>query len=321
MARRRPAYSPAFGGNLTKYSFSSLSTYTQCSLKYYFNYVLNINFEEQTPALFLGSLCHEMFEHHYRNDCKTTREEIKNLFLNRFDAGIILEDVQGSFPKQIEYNRDMGLRVIDQFFDNPDVSKVKPLVFKNKDGKEEPAIEMYFRIPMIDLKTGEDFGIELSGIIDVVDGKGRKIRIKDHKTSSKEYSDFFIETSLQLTMYAYAIRYLAMEGKLKSKAKKEHNVGYNMFMKPKNQNAAIYIERKIEEEDLQNMYRTINNVHKGIQNEIFIPANNDACEAFQGCPYMGICGKYQRNEIPFRDSKLVDRDFLLSLYPGKVTIR
>lgn len=308
---------------MMKLSYSAMSTYLQCSLKYYFQYVLRIGIKESSVPMFLGNLVHEMFEQHYKSGCSMQRDEMKELFLNKFDAGIILEDVQQKFPKQIAYSRDIGLRIVDQFFDEPEVSNINLLKYKDEEG-EKPAVEMYFRLPVKNLRTGEqllDDSHKLTGVIDAVENRKGHLKVRDHKTASKEYTDWFIENSLQLTMYAYAIRYKALEGELKTKAKKEHTVGYNIFMKPKDKNYLLIAERKVTDEDLDSFYRTVVRIAEGIRNRVFVPNFGDACEAYGGCEFREICRMYNKNLEPFKDGELVEAQKLLEMFPGKLEIR
>jgi len=216
----------------------------------------------------------------------------------------------------------MGLRIIDQFFRSPEIFNAKPIIAYDDDGNEKPGVELYFRLPLINVKTGEILAedVFITGMIDVIESNRGKPKIKDHKTASREYSDWFIDTSLQLTMYSYAFRYLAAEGKLKTKAKKEQCVGFNIFMKPKDKNEPIYVERQITDSDLENLYKTVKRVHKGVQNEVFIPALNDACEAYGGCEYRDVCRDYQQNKGVFEDG-FFHPEKLKEYYGSSVEVR
>lgn len=307
------------------YSFSSLSTFNQCSLKFYFQYVLKIEFIEQNIAAFLGSVCHEVFETYYKENGSLTRSDLKQKFYDLFDLGMITENIIVKKDSDIGFNRFQGSTIVEEFYNNVDISKATPAEYIDSDGVIQPFVEVKTKIPVINLKTklpiGED--LTITAILDIVENHHGKLKVKDHKTASREYEDFFVDTSLQLTMYAYVLRYLIVLGKVAPipSSKKEIAVGFNMFLKNRGKASSKVIEKKITEDDLTTFYNTITNIDKCVKQEIFIPAFNDACNAFGGCQYRDICLLYNKNKEPFKDGKLIDKNMLLKKFPGKVAIR
>jgi putative RecB family exonuclease len=71
---------------------------------------------------------------------------------------------------------------------------------------EVVGIEEKFRIPLVDLDTGEII-IDLVGVFDLIelDTEGTPV-VVDHKTASKRFSDADLEGNLQLTAYGLASR-------------------------------------------------------------------------------------------------------------------
>jgi len=299
---------------LRRYSYSALNTYISCSLKYYFQYVLRIYFTEVPIAAFLGQCVHDTIEYYHLNDNKPTLSNLINYFTNKFEEGFLLDDIKTHFPMHKQYSYDMGLRAINQFITSEKMSQAKPFIYMDDKKGEIPAVELYFKVPV-----NED--VYLAGLIDLAENRNKKLIVIDHKTSSKDYTDLFIDTSLQLTIYAYAARYLLKQGKFKgTKAKKEYKVVYNIFIKPKSKSELKIIERKISDEDIDNMISTVEQVDTSAQNNIFIPANNDQCEAFGGCAYKEICVMYQKRKGIFK-SNILDVDMLKNMYKEGVEVK
>lgn len=304
------------------YSYSSISTYSTCSLKYYFQYILKINFTDVGVAPILGQCLHKAIEFYYRN-LGTTKIDFINHFKFLYEDAFLTNNIIEYFPKHKETAYQMGLRAIEQFFENDEMTNAKPAKYL-LDENEIEAIELYFNLPLIDLKSGQNIGenLHISGLIDLVEQKDGKLKVKDHKTSSKDYEKFFITTSLQLAIYSYAVRFLLKEKKFKDVlVNKEESVGFNIFLKPKNKSELKIIEKKISTSDLENLYLTVKNLDKAVKNEIFIPANNDSCFIYNTpCQYMGICEAYQKNQQPFKN-RILDVDGLKKLYGERVVVR
>jgi hypothetical protein len=77
---------------------------------------------------------------------------------------------------------------------------------------DEPApttVETKLEVPLVDPFTGEDLGIPLLGVVDlVVDGEGGSL-VCDFKTSARSGSPVEIMHEVQLTAYAYLFRQLS----------------------------------------------------------------------------------------------------------------
>jgi hypothetical protein len=300
-----------------------MSTYTLCTLKYYFQYILGISGTETNVAAFLGACVHDTIEKYYLSENKMSHKEMVDSFTEEFESGFLFEDIVTYFPLHKKYSYDMGIRAIDQFLQNKRISNAKPLIYLDEKKGEIPAIELYFKIPLVDLKTGKPYirGVNLTGLMDLGENRKGKVIVTDHKTSSKEYTEFFIDNSLQLTMYAYATRYMIKNKKFKDiTTKKEHIVTYNMFLKPKKDSKLIIIERKVSDSDILNMVRTVMAIDKAITAEAFYPANNDACEAFGGCDFKEICGMYQKRKDVFEDG-IFNQELLKEIYGDKIKIK
>ena len=68
------------------------------------------------------------------------------------------------------------------------------------------AVEERLEAPLIDPTTGEDFGIPLVGIIDLVLDDGNGAIICDYKTAARSSSQLDVIHELQLSCYSYLFR-------------------------------------------------------------------------------------------------------------------
>jgi hypothetical protein len=74
---------------------------------------------------------------------------------------------------------------------------------------DEPAplaVEQRFKAPLIDPQTGEDLGIDLLGIVDLVQDGRRGPVIIDFKTAARSSAKVDILHELQLSCYSYLFR-------------------------------------------------------------------------------------------------------------------
>jgi hypothetical protein len=72
---------------------------------------------------------------------------------------------------------------------------------------EKPlAVEVSAQAPLVDLLTGEDLGIPLLGVIDLIVGGQDGTVIADFKASARSSEPLEIFHEIQLTSYAYLFR-------------------------------------------------------------------------------------------------------------------
>ena len=183
------AASRSSGGIWDYVSPSRLNLWLKCPLAFKFRYVDGIR-TPTTPALFLGKRVHDALEQHYRHR----------------QLGITLET--DAVLKRITDSWDEAVAEEDMKFESTDEGRLKmkavDLVwaYLNNMAKDEPKpvlVETRLECPLIDSATGEDLGIPLVGIVDLVIGADHGPVIIDFKTAAKSAAPSEITHEVQLT--------------------------------------------------------------------------------------------------------------------------
>jgi putative RecB family exonuclease len=175
-------------------SASRITQYLMCPLKYRLIYVDKVERDFLPSNLVLGSSIHsaiEGFYHNWQEGVRLTSETVIELFEAYFDSGTDGKTLEPGCDR--EAVRNTGKSLLSVF-----ARDVQPA--------EVVGIEEKFRIPLVDLDTGEII-IDLVGVFDLIelDTEGTPV-VVDHKTASKRFSDADLEGNLQLTAYGLASR-------------------------------------------------------------------------------------------------------------------
>jgi putative RecB family exonuclease len=177
-------------------SASRITQYLMCPLKYRLVYVDRVDPDFLPSNLVLGSCIHsaiEGFYHNWQEGIRMEAGEVINLFDDYFKAGTDGKTLEPGCDREAVKN--IGKSLLQVF-----ARDVQPA--------EVVGIEEKFRIPLVDLDTGEVI-TDLLGVFDLIelDSEGTPVVI-DHKTAAKRYSDADLESNLQLTAYGLASREL-----------------------------------------------------------------------------------------------------------------
>lgn len=197
----RPAHERE-GGVWAYVSPSRLNTWLACPLKFKLRYIDGIR-SPTTPALFLGKQVHAGLEVYYRHrqlGITLTTEEVVERISDRWEEAVAEEDVQFSSTAD-----ETALK--QQFADLLRVYLAK----LPKDERKPQAVEVAMEAPLADPATGEDFGIPLLGVVDLVIRADDGASIIDFKTSSRSSPPFEVTHEVQLSAYAYLFRQLSGE--------------------------------------------------------------------------------------------------------------
>jgi putative RecB family exonuclease len=175
-------------------SVSQINLYLMCPLKYRFTYVDQLSRPFKPANLALGSAIHSALAwwHRQRMDgIDPEGEEVARVFAADFNAQKV-DNVTfgngGSEDQLIERGRKMLAVYLREYFGGPVM-----------------AVEMPFRVPLVDKETGETLELPLDGIIDLVEENDT---VSELKTAGRSFSLFDVEQHLQLTAYHYAYEWL-----------------------------------------------------------------------------------------------------------------
>ena len=185
------------GGVWDYISPSRLSLWAKCPVAFRLRYLDGIT-SPTTPSLFVGKLCHaglEVFYRHRQLGVTLTAEDVYARLGTIWEEAI---DQEGPpFENTAEADKAKGVteNLVRAYLGQIPTDEPRPLAV-------EAAIEM----PLVDPTTGEDMGIPLLGIIDVVfDGADGPV-IVDFKTAANAAEPSEVTHEVQLTSYAYLLR-------------------------------------------------------------------------------------------------------------------
>jgi CRISPR/Cas system-associated exonuclease Cas4 (RecB family) len=237
-------------------------------LKFKFRYVDLIESEEKSAPLAFGSAVHGTIGHYYRRLMEgklLSADELTAAFNDDFDAQFAVPvKLNGSTPEQM---REQGAALIRAY----------------REAVPEPAtpiaVEQQITAPVVNILTDEELnGVSLIGILDRVDSGIRPVELK---TSAQSYSQLRVDISLQFTIYAYLLAYHYGVGEIAG--------DFEVIVKTKVPKFQRLETRRVPR-DFDRMFRTIDSVTRGIEDELFHP--NPSHMFCTGCDYTQECARW-----------------------------
>ena len=198
-----PETEPEQRGGLWDYiSPSRLNLWLACPRAFKFRYVAKIE-TPTSPSLFVGKQVHAALEVYYRHrqlDLLVPSTEIVTRMRDEWSRAAEEERVQfakeGDSAKLLDKSCQLVLAYLAQIPDN----EPPPL-----------AVETVLEVPLVDPETGEDLGIPLRGIIDLVLDERDGAVIADFKTAASSQQPLEVCHEIQLGCYALMYRVLSGE--------------------------------------------------------------------------------------------------------------
>jgi putative RecB family exonuclease len=240
------------------FSYSQLSTFLICPMKYAHQYVWGTPPETKPIALPFGKAIHKAAEAYYRN-LKDTGEIIPvDKVIATFDM-VLDNDIKATEVEltlkegeTIGALREQGIELLKLFH-----GEVRP--------QNIAAVEFPFSVSLPDiLNGGGDLPIKLVGYFDLVerDDQGTYL-IAELKTSGQRFSSLRLEYDLQATVYSYAMRRLKV-------ATSENSclVRYDVLLKTKKPAFEHYFVTRTES-DYERLIHLINHVLRAIELKVF----------------------------------------------------
>ena len=250
-------------------SASQINLYTQCSLKYKFQYIDRLPKPFKSSGLAFGSVLHSTLDFFHKQKIKGNGVALDRL-LRIFEVDWFSQKVGSEIRyKNGETEADLllqGKQILTKHFHSYDVRPV--------------ASETSFSLPFIEPVTGEILGPTLNGIIDLIEPDHVVV---EFKATAKTMDEKSVEDSLQLTCYAYAYRMLFQK---EPKALKILN-----FVKTKNPKIVI-LDTTRTQRDFQRLFYVGREILKGISSGVFFPQSNFMCK---DCEYEDSCKAWEEN--------------------------
>jgi len=217
---------------LKGFSPSSLSVFKECSLRFYFQYLLGLKAEEEpdenADAAILGSAVHDVLENIYAtltdkalvpNDLIIEDNELEKLLRHAFAKNLIHADM--NYGKNHLLFK-IAIKYIQNFL-NHEKENIQNVIKHNK-STEVIGTEVELQLKLEPDLTNCGCDIFLKGKIDRIDKVGNEIRIIDYKTGRIDNKDLKLDTweslvledtsskLLQLLIYGYLYRTLNKQG-------------------------------------------------------------------------------------------------------------
>ena len=243
-------------------SASRLSCWSQCRLKFFFRYVLQIQ-KRKTASLHFGSVVHEVLK--AWNMARWRKQAVElDRFKTLFEKGW-QDQSQIDWDGEEEDQKKTAWGLLELYFkDTP----IKP--------NEMPeAVE----VPM-ETDLGKHGLPTLIGILDLVRAGGRIVDFKTAgKTPDKDHAEHLNETQLS----CYSVLYREATGKKESARELHH------LIKTKQPKLVITELGPMTDSQQVRLFRMIESYVEGVAREDFVPSPGMAC---LGCEYFNECLKW-----------------------------
>ncbi len=191
---------PRKTGGVREYiSPSRLNCWLSCPLKFKARYIDGIR-SPTTPSLFLGKQVHASLEYFYRHKMlgvSLGAEDVAKRMMDGWDRAVAEEKMQFKAEADEMKAKLQTVDLVAAYLTHVPEDEPRPL-----------AVEATMEAPLVDPTTGEDLGIPLLGIVDLVlDGQDGPV-VSDFKTAARGGAPAEITHEVQLTSYSYLFRQL-----------------------------------------------------------------------------------------------------------------
>jgi len=178
-------------------SASRLNLWLRCPLAFKLRYIEGVS-TPPTPSLFLGKRVHAGLEHFYRHrqlGVDLPAEDVVGRMLSGWETAAADEGVRFADQAEEAESRDQAVRLVATYLQAVPSDEPRPL-----------AVETALECPLVDPATGEDFGLPLLGVVDLVLGGETGPLVVDFKTAAKADNPVEILHEVQLTTYSWLFR-------------------------------------------------------------------------------------------------------------------
>ena len=185
------------GGIWDYISPSRLNTWLRCPLAWKLRYIDGIR-TPTSPALFLGKMVHSGLEVLYRHRqlcVELSAEDVATRMIDGWDETVDTESMKFETTEEEGILKKRAVDLVAAYMEHTADTQETPL-----------AVETSMEAPLVDPFTGEDVGIPLLGIVDLVVDDRDGPSICDFKTSARSSPPHEITHEIQLSCYSYLFR-------------------------------------------------------------------------------------------------------------------
>jgi putative RecB family exonuclease len=178
-------------------SASRLNLWLKCPLAFRLKYVDGVHFPTP-PAVFLGKQVHAALEWYYRNrqlDQDVSAADVYAVLVKGWKRSAEEEEMQ--FPSTDEESslQCKAIELVRAYLSKVAAERIRPM-----------AVETALEAPLVDPRTGEDLGIPLVGVMDLVLQEETGPVIVDFKTAARADELSELAHEVQLGCYGYLFR-------------------------------------------------------------------------------------------------------------------
>lgn len=256
------------------WSYSSITQYLACPLRYYFQRILCLPQPTVGSGLVLGSAVHAALAEYHRDlkDGKVPRVDLmKQAYVAEWDRrdGTEITYKDGETRQDL---MDQGLALVDLYLKEPPPERIV-------------AVEEDIIAPVHN-SSGEYLETPLVAIADLIVATDDGLVVREFKTSARAYADTETASSLQPTCYVNAVEEVYGE---------PTTVSYTVLVKTKTPKIQ-HLETTRAPEDLGRLGDIVEAVERAVEANIYYPVESPMnCST---CPYREPCKEWGRPKIP-----------------------
>jgi putative RecB family exonuclease len=176
---------------------SRLSLWLKCPLAFKLKYIDGVCLPTP-PALFLGKQVHAGMEWYYRNrllGSPVTFEALCRFLQHDWDRSVAAESMRFRSVAEETQLQSKVVQLLQTYLAKVASETARPL-----------GVEIAVEAPLIDPRTGEDLGIPLVGVIDLVLKEDSGPVIIDFKTAARAQNMLELSYEIQCGCYSYLFR-------------------------------------------------------------------------------------------------------------------
>jgi CRISPR/Cas system-associated exonuclease Cas4 (RecB family) len=254
-------------------SYSQVTTYQNCKLKWFFTYVESAEPESIAAPLLLGSSVHAALQHHLEGQLAAERpatiDELMNVFREKWKAEARDTAIEYSWGENTDSQADVAKRMLVEFLASP---------YSRPEG-QTLGIEETLRVPLHPEIP------DLVAKVDLIAAVDHELVITDFKTTRSMWGpDTAAEHAVQLHMYAEAAKCIAEDLGLRLRLR---FIVLTKAKSPKVQAIEIATDPRI----VMGASKIIRNVFKSMQSGVVYPS--PSAMNCSGCPFKQRCANWR----------------------------
>lgn len=183
-------------------SASRLNLWLKCPLAFKLRYIDGIR-SPPSASLFTGKMVHASLECFYRHrqlGVALETAELAKRLIEVWGPAVDAESIQFDSAAQEQESQRQAIALVAAYVQQLPPEEPRPL-----------AVEVACEAPLVDPATGENLGIPLVGVMDLVLPEVAGPVITDFKTASKSSGPLEITHEVQLSCYSFLFRYASPE--------------------------------------------------------------------------------------------------------------